>query len=259
MKEDKVYPAFYRDTDKAIYIYLNAGNYYCYSRGMWDQTSDEDDHENDTNITREYLQNTWGVVDSKEHAEFIVELAENAGLDCDDFDCYTFDCDRAYFYTILDSLEFTSSQDLASNDGEKLITIPLPPKEVEEMKNNGDNLILGCEDSKCDEWPKVGDKVVISKDKEHPLTFDQAGFSGINLKVISKVERKGGIILTLEHNALGVIAMLHGGWIKKPKTPEEDLRDGIIELIENTADVGSSTEELVETMFNLYNITKKPQ
>ena len=33
------------------------------------------------NITQEYLSNTWGVVESKEHAEFIVELAEGCGFE----------------------------------------------------------------------------------------------------------------------------------------------------------------------------------
>ena len=32
------------------------------------------------NITREHLANTYGKVESKEHAEFIIELAKNADL-----------------------------------------------------------------------------------------------------------------------------------------------------------------------------------
>lgn len=33
-----------------------------------------------TDITREYLQNTWGAVESKEHADYIIELAELHGF-----------------------------------------------------------------------------------------------------------------------------------------------------------------------------------
>jgi len=40
------------------------------------------------------------------------------------------------------------------------------------MKNNGDNLVLGCEDSKCEEWPCVGDEVVYHSSTP-PLRHDE--------------------------------------------------------------------------------------
>jgi len=77
-----------------------------------------------TNITREYLANTYGKVESKEHAEFIVKLAENAGV-ClynnygydEGDDCFVFNSSGLYFWPKNNSKD------------KKLITIPIPPKE----------------------------------------------------------------------------------------------------------------------------------
>ncbi len=199
-----------------------------------------------TNITREYLKNTWGVVESKEHAEFIIELAENAGFDCDDFDCHTFDCDRAYFYTTLDSLDFVSSQCVASDDGEKQITIPLPPKEA--LKNAGDNLILGCEDSRCDEWPQVGDEV-----------------SWVHGEIIGIVKCIDGDAAWISTPS-GTHTTQKVDRLKKPKTPEEELRDNITEQLEfitdnqlscDNAHIQLIADAMVKNKIQGVNITKK--
>lgn len=86
--------------------------------------------------TKEDLMNTWGVVESKEHAEFIIELAELHG-----FDVGGYDKKDNFFYTDDDYIGFAPTYKLASNRNEKQITIPLPPKEKE--------------------WPQVGDEVVL--------------------------------------------------------------------------------------------------
>ena len=128
----------------------------------------------------------------------------------------------------------------------------MPPKEVEVVN----------------EWPVVGDTVVINTDKEHPLTFDQVGFASVNLEVIAKTERKGGVILTLENNALGVIALLHGDWIKKPKTPEEELRDELSKKLSSLTNnslshegswIKSIADAIMNNELNGFDITKKPQ
>ena len=88
------------------------------------------------NITHEYLSNTWGVVESKEHAEFIIKLAELhgfvVGINPVNAMCFEFSVDSVNFYGI-------ASDVFAHNEESKLITIPLPPK--------------------AKEWPQVGDKV----------------------------------------------------------------------------------------------------
>ena len=53
--------------------------------------------------TKESLQNTWGVVESKEHAEFIVELAELHGFEFNSNDSlgnfFTINNNAIYFYS----------------------------------------------------------------------------------------------------------------------------------------------------------------
>lgn len=80
------------------------------------------------------------------------------------------------------------------------------------MKNNGDNLILGCE-----EWPSVGDTVFIEATTESPILPDMFRFDGEDALVISKAHRHGGDILTLEHPEHGVMAILNGSWVKRPQ------------------------------------------
>lgn len=306
----------------------------------------------DKNITPEYLANTYGKVEGKEHAEFIIELAENHGFE------HTIYQEKRKHFAFVDNVLIFLVNTVYDSEDKKQITIPLPPKQdgsdlskcgsagpfaninpdsIETMSFdfesellkpsvvnvvNGTGLALsfdvnrtidscgklfvdinitdsrayesGCKSFKenikevaesagiagldlskleidwsslegdADEWPKVGDEVVISTDKEHPLTFDQLGFANINLTVISKTKRKGGVILTLEYGALGVIAILQGEWIKKPKTPEEYLRDELNECISDFQCQYHEREDieydgLAEYILTKYNITKKPQ
>ena len=120
------------------------------------------------NITREYLQNTWGVVESKEHAEFISELGKNASAKTST----SWEGGKRFnFYTNSKGglhLDFYDEH-LSKDSGEKQITIPLPPK----AKLNFSDLPkhFDCRCNKCggkccagfcDTWPKVGDEVVIT-------------------------------------------------------------------------------------------------
>lgn len=192
------------------------------------------------NITHEYLKNTWGIAESKEHAEFIIELAENAGFDCDDFDCHTFDCDRAYFYTTLDSLDFVSSQCVASDDGEKQITITLLPKEP--LKNAGDNLILGCEDSKCDEWPKIGDKAAFTEGVKVTILGIDGEYAWVSCRPSSREKPCTVKISDLQ----------------KPKTPEEELFDAFWREVGLFMNQSNLNKDIFKSAF-INNITKKPQ
>jgi len=207
------------------------------------------------NITQEYLANTYGKVANKEHAEFIVGLCKVNGIDfLDDYEggVMWFNCKCGL-------LDFYIDKNTASNDGEKLITIPLPPKQIQTatseeefemkqiMKNNGDNLILGCEDSKC-EWPQIGDEVII---------FNQHN------------ELRGELLaLTKEY---AIISQhygeqhlhLSGCKFKKPKTPEEELRDDIVQTIHDDVYHGAYEKQplvvFADALMTKYNITKKPQ
>ena len=192
------------------------------------EVSSQYDASNTVNITHEYLANTYGEVVSPEHAEFIIELAKNAGLSV-----FT-PASSVNHFIIKDGLSFHNCEKIKSTDLEQ-INIPLPPKQIQTatpeefemkqiMKNAGDNLVLGCEDSKCDEWPCLGDEVLVCSSARR-----LAEIKGKAVKVIGKCSHSdGSTIITVEHSSLGVFAVTEGPWIKKPKTPEEELRDNAI-------------------------------
>lgn len=215
---------------------------------------------NTKNITHEYLANTYGEVLSPEHAEFIIELAENtrcAGVDICKAKTKLYNVSGMYFNFYIDNgvlwLSFHNLE-MASNRGEKQITIPLPPKQIQtatpeeefEMtqieKNNGDNLMLGGAD-KCKEWPCAGDKVCWSNGKRKgELKSICDGWAWIK-------------------DDSGEFVSLMAKFIKKPKTPEEELRDDIgVYLCEKYNFItGAESLEITDTLLMKYNITKKPQ
>lgn len=171
------------------------------------------------NVTHEYLANTYGKVDSKEHAEFIVELAENAG----------FEVRRAYkqgfaFFSFWDGkLAFLEILSAAKAECEKQITIPMPPKEVKAV----------------DEWPKA------------------------NCEFQHKESKKKGIILCVDgsfawckYPYMNPVTIRISD-IQKPKTPEEELQDELIDIIDNASCSEQAAEYIVKTYLTLN--TKKPQ
>lgn len=154
-------------------------------------TSDDWDEREFTNITREYLANTYGEVKSKEHADFIVKLAEGAGFEvglyCQDDKWFCFSENFLFFYT---------KESRASGAKEKLITIPLPPKEPEPK-----------------EWPQVGDEVFC----EHPSGQTQTGELLALTKEYAIIQREG-----YEQHLY-----LKSWELSKPPTPEEELESKI--------------------------------
>ncbi|ANI22059.1 hypothetical protein PP586_gp42 [Pseudoalteromonas phage vB_PspS-H40/1] len=105
-------------------------------------------------------------------------------------------------------------------------------------KNAGDNLVLGCEDSKCDEWPCVNDEV---------LTSDGNGV------VRLLPDSKGYYVVSVN----GEYYQYQIDELSKPKTPEEELRDDVAQLIDGAAIIESKF--LARALMAKYNITKKPQ
>ncbi len=90
-----------------------------------------------TNITREYLQNTCGVVESKEHAEFIARMALNEGI------LFTTGLNENYpcWFAFDEELYFFKSKEYASDSNRKQITIPLQPKSKEWSPEVGDEVV----------------------------------------------------------------------------------------------------------------------
>lgn len=122
--------------------------------------------------TKEDLMNTWGVVESKEHAEYIVEVAGlhgfEVGIDPRKAMCFEFSVDSVNFYEI-------PSDVFAYNEESKQITIPLPPKDKAEKPDFSKppkhfdcvcNKCGGkCCIGNCDEWPKVGGEALTISDR----------------------------------------------------------------------------------------------
>ena len=203
------------------------------------------------NITHEYLANTYGEVVSPEHAEFIVKLGKNANAEISTeyskgsfFNFYTNSDDELH-------LDFFDKH-LAKDSGEKQITIPLPPKQIQTatpeeefemkqiMKNAGDNLVLGYEDSKRDEWPCIDEGVT------HPVC-------GL-CKVISPADSRG-VVAVISEDGFNVLVFKSD--LIKPKTPEEELRDDLINDLSIMQ--RESNGYTADALLAKYNITKKPQ
>lgn len=242
-KEIKMtYPGIYKATDGAIYYYLNKSTFFSPERQRWEKDEGKDDHKTDKNITADYLRNTYGKVESKEHAEFIVKLAEGAGIFVDNkFDPSIYSCHFSFheLKSRAICLGFYSRCAAASRS-EKPITLPLPPKDSEE-------------------WPQVGDEVLYDGSSDR---FES--IKGEVSKVIAKYSFESSDYITIKHRNEGVFAMVVGSWIKKPPTPEEELRDDLIDMTiksmsDDSYDLPHNAYYLVSALINKYDIKKKPE
>lgn len=186
MKEDIKYPYIGKaNLDGALVVFYSEAYGRCFRSDSWGCGVRGDYNEKAfTNITREYLSNTWGVVESKEHAEFIINLAELHGLSIwhDDIEIersfFTFnDCGKLFFYD--------NSSDAYMPD-RKQITIPLPPK--------------------AKEWPQVGDKVVT-----------RGGSKGVLL--IANADKDGMVVCDFD----GEYALAYLNELQKPKSKQDLL------------------------------------
>ena len=206
-----------------------------------------------TNITPEYLQNTYGEVVSPEHAEFIIELAESAGFEL----FCAFSNGHDHFLISETELIFTYGEPVVDS-ADKQITIPLPPK-ADSKKWTPDFYDLGepprhfdcvcnkcggkcctgqCDKQELSEWPQVGDKVCWS--------------NGCYKGVVKA--RHWNDLWVME--SCGEFSTLYIDDVSKPKTPEEELRDDIeyaIHHFEGDKVAGR------KWLMNKYDIKKKPQ
>lgn len=170
-------------------------------------------------ITHEYLSNTWGVVESKEHAEFIIELAVN----CDYSPSFA---KRAmaeggvnwfFFSESENELQFFEndvSDSFYEGEGEKQITIPLPPKaKAEKPDLSKPPKHLDCLCNKCggkccagfcDDW-KVGDDALMMSGK---------------CKIMALADKHGNLAVT---NEFGFNLIVNKSEIKKPKSKQDLL------------------------------------
>ncbi|AGR46566.1 hypothetical protein TW1_050 [Pseudoalteromonas phage TW1] len=238
------------------------------------------------NITAEYLTNTYGKVESKEHAEFIVKLAEANGFTQNKTGANLKSAKSFIFYIDrMIGLYEKPHFDLVHSSVRKLITIPLPPKEtlmesqmpnfnvetpmpeVKEpknvsmndiqinVKNNTDSVVQVTKSDdesnifihvnnlpKSEEWPAVGDEVLICKNVN---LLELHRFNGKQCKVIGVCEHDNKKVLTLSHKSCGLAAMNMGEWIKKPPTPEQELDAKLYDFFQC-----NSEKDLAEAIIN---------
>ena len=174
------------------------------------------------NITTDYLANTYGEVVSPEHAEFIIVLAVSHGiaiLNAPWKDVTHFTIENGQLFFVA----------CAGIDSTKLkqITIPLPPKADKQESN---------------EWLKIGDEVC----------YKESGNSK-------------GVVLAVDAD-IAWVKNSHGGYsildiksLVKPKTPEEELRDHIVHLIDESKRIGANSCALALHLMSELDIKKKPQ
>lgn len=215
MNDKKIYPAIYANGlgcnilwfDENKGISLDDGGRVCK-----ESTSKVE------NITNEYLQNTYGEVQSPEHAEFIIELAKNEGFE------FTTGTNKDYpcWFTFDDEIYFFKSKVYASSDSRKQITIPLPPKSerdkstvcgepksdfvkaidrVNELERDSNN---SEKPNSCEEWPQVGDKVA---------------YQGVACEVKLTADNSGHIVVVKDGNYCNP----HIDDVIKPKSPQDLL------------------------------------
>jgi hypothetical protein len=130
------YPAIIRNDNEVEMLLLNEDSAIILSEAHKGQVHDAFPRfrRRYVDITHEYLSNTWGVVESKEHAEFIIELAELHGFEL----AQQSSLSGSFFSFDIKGFCFLNLESIASRHCNK-ITIPLPPK--------------------AKEWPQVGDEV----------------------------------------------------------------------------------------------------
>ena len=160
MSEEMKYPAFYESNSHHQVVLAYSPSLALHTDGEFKgEASERYDVSRAANITHEYLKETWGVVESKEHAEFIVELAENAG-----FKFFDVGNSRKFFYFNSSEILFSEfKRFIPSVDTRKEITIPLPPKTKEWTPEVGDEVCWsnwkrkGELKSICDGWAWIKD------------------------------------------------------------------------------------------------------
>lgn len=244
------------------------------------------------NITREYLDSTYGKVESKEHAGFIVELLTSNGAKLNGAVRNT-----GYFYTYerhgVLNFSFCKDGSCASSDGEKQITIPTPPKEVVVGEKKSEvyipelnavssgfvvesdewakfDVIGGLDGSPSnehstftpvssegvvDEWPKVGDEVSFP--------------SGKGILTINKPDDNGVVIVECNDEDYGMVyKRVSLSTLQKPKTPEEELHDKLSKQLTSLTGealsldgtwIKSIADAIMNNKLNGFDITKKPQ
>jgi hypothetical protein len=182
-----------------------------------------------TDITHEYLQNTYGEVQSPEHAELIIELAENAG-----FELMENGASNKNFFHIGERIFAMLINEPTFKGDCKQITIPLPPKADKQELSEAPPESFNCSCTIVDiEWPKIGDEVSFSDLLQHYDQYREEYCNKVS-KVIARFNSSQGEFITVHREYCAVMTVridrvLQDGALIKPKTPEEEFAGELIE------------------------------
>jgi len=214
------------------------------------------------NITSEYLSNTYGKIESKEHARLIAKLAEGAGIKFAGVDVSAENIKSFIFYSDGTFCFYKKDADELVHVREReQVTIPLPPKEfIGASINSSEPVAKTFETLGYTSEGGVYFKSKI-KEREWPVVGD---------KVLTASEQKGQVIaidseeawIKYENTSIGKgYASVSIATLSKPKTPEEELRDDIAVYLCDKYNfiTGAEALEITDTLISKYNITKKPQ
>lgn len=209
-----------------------------------------------TNITTEYLANTYGEVKSKEHAEFIVKLSGGDSSSIGNswsqsLKCFVIDSDG--------KVSFGSRVYYQEKVGKREITIPLPPERDVNLSGDGvtDDTeavasMLGMNVRGC-EWPKVGDDVLFQPNPSQPekikaiIKYVGDKFTILQNKSGREFSRRNAKLL-----------------IEKIKTPEQEFYTDMERIINTAMKATSKGVEFhipsfLDEALCKYEIKKKPQ
>ena len=268
MKEDIKFPTILKSIDgsQTVVVYKDGSAYHIDGefKGEYSKAYNTDDT---VNAANDVLANTYGKVESKEHAEFIVELAEVNHLDV-----YVDneEIERNYFtFNQYGKLFFYECSCEAVSLNRNQITIPMQPKEVEDVDEwpecpeyqgclgCGSLLCLGgCGDNgevykfvdklEQKEWPQIGDEVLApfkGNKVKATLCWQRVNIAGINVSLVFDDDSRAFWCATED--------------LSKPKSPEEELRDELASDLNKMQLVDSKFK--AGALLAKYNITKKPQ
>ena len=207
------YPAIYKSEEGTPFLYLDKFNFYCFRRAKWQKDECPEDHKSDKNITREYLNNHAIKIESQEHLDFLYKIAKVHELNLQPIECRIFDENYPYFVTVR-NIVFHGNDKLLELEDKKLITITLPPKELE---------------PEAKPWPQVGDEVILENKMCDELKFN------VKIEFISK----NHIIADDKYFRRGNYKL------SKPLTPEEDLKEKLTEITDKYRNQELSIQEII--------------
>lgn len=207
------------------------------------------------NATANYLRNTKIRIESPEHSEFVQLLAEIADYRRNIGGATAVrEFDKAEWIYFDDEFFMSTSQPFQHVEY-KEIFLPLPPEREKSTVSGygkvGEGFVHKQVDSESpvDEWPKVGSSVEWGHTGKGEVKSLSDGFAWI------KLDNK-------DYTTVYVSSL------RKPKTPEEELRDEIFDAVSSRIESALELDVMprqqlssliTSSLMRDYDITKKPQ